>query len=170
MPIFGDADDLTATDAATLAPISMARIASALETLEINYGTDDDGDFIAGFDGNPMWFQVTGPTNEPIAFSANARWKATLPADEIDVALRLVNEWNSTQMFPRALCVEDEGGEVVFGADYTCDYEFGVTDLQLRNDITIAVTTAINLFESLEERFPEAVEAFEAELQNGPDA
>lgn len=166
MPIFGDIDDLARSDAGTLAPISMARIAHALETLEINYGTDDDGDFIAGFDGNPCWFQVTGPENEPIAFSTNSRWKATLPSDQIDTALSVVNEWNSSQMFPRALCVQDEDGDVVVGADYTRDYEFGVTDLQLRNDITIAVTTTINLFESLEERFPEAVEAFEAALQD----
>lgn len=170
MPILGDTDDLAMSDAETLAPISMARIAKSLDALEINYGTDEDGDFIAGFDGNPCWFQVTGPQNEPIAFSANARWKASLPGERVDDALGLVNEWNTTQMFPRALCVQDDEGEVVFGADYTRDYEFGVTDLQLRNDITIAVTTAINFFEHLGERFPDAVEAFEARLQDSPDA
>jgi hypothetical protein len=164
MPIFGDTDDLQGTDAATLAPITLSRVEAALDVLEINYGTDEDGDLFAGFEGNPCWFRVSGPGTDAIAFSFNARWKAWLDGEQLGPALAAVNEWNASQLFPRALCVQDESGELVLGADYTSDHEFGVTDLQLRNDITIAVTTAINYFQFLNERFPGAEEASAAAL------
>ena len=171
MPIFGDTDDLQGADAATLGPITARRVESALEMLEVNYGEDPDGDLVAGFEGNPCWFRVSGPDNDPIAFSFNARWKAWLAPDQLGEALAAVNEWNVSQPFPRALCVQDESGELILGADYTTDHEFGVTDQQLRNDVTIAITTAINFFEYLAERFPGAVEASEAALRDGePDA
>lgn len=159
MPIFGDTDDLARGDAETLAPLSQERVTSTLDSLEINYGTDDEGDVVAGFEGNPCWFRTVGPGNETLAFSFNARWRAWLDGEQLAAALAAVNEWNATQVFPRALCVQDEQGELVLGADYTHDYEFGVTDLQLRNDVTIAVTQAMRYFEFLEERFPGAVEA-----------
>lgn len=159
MPIFGDNDQ--PDDAATLAPISTERIADTLTQLEVNFGTDDDGDIVAGFEGNPCWFRVAGPGEEAIAFSFNTRWRANLPADRASEALEAVNEWNVTQMFPRALVVPDEDGSLILGADYTSDHEFGLTDLQLSNDITIAITTAINYFEFLDERFGDDVTADE---------
>lgn len=152
MPLFGDTDAL-ADHAGTLAPITLERVEQALHALEVNYGTDEDGDLIAGFEGNPCWFRVTGHEEQCI-FSFNGRWKGVLPPDQLGAALSFVNEWNATRMFPRALCVQADDDVVILGVDYLADHEFGVSDLQLRNDLSIAITTAMSFFEDASERFP----------------
>lgn len=161
MPIFGDTDNPLSEDAQSLAPISRERLEATLTDLEITYGEDEDGDLIAGFEGHPCWFRITGPDDLEIAFSFNGRWRGAVPVQELPEAVMSVNEWNATQMFPRALCVEDGEGQVIFGADYLHDYEFGVTDQQLRNDVQIAVTTALNYFAFLDESFPHGLPAEE---------
>lgn len=152
MPLFGDTDAL-ADDAATLGPLTLERVEQALHALEVNYGTDEDGELIAGFEGNPCWFRATGHEEQCI-FSFNGRWKGALPPDQLGAALSFVNEWNATKMFPRALCVQTGDDVVILGVDYVSDHEFGVSDLQLRNDLSIAITTAVSFFEEASERFP----------------
>ncbi|WP_296137494.1 YbjN domain-containing protein [uncultured Tessaracoccus sp.] len=169
MPLFGDTDDQSEIDAATLGPVTIQRIATTLDALEVNYGTDEDGDLIAGFGGNPCWFGVAGPGDQDIAFSFSARWRGSLEGDRIGDALATVNEWNASQMFPRAMCVSDEEDRLVFGADYIHDHEFGVTDLQLRNDVSIAITTAVNYFAFLDDRFPTST-GDDADVDDDPSA
>lgn len=176
MPLFGDTDAL-ADDAATLAPLTQERIEQTLHALEINYGTDEDGELIAGFEGNPCWFRVTGHGDEQCVFSFNGRWKGALPPEQLGAALSFVNEWNATKMFPRAICVQTEDDVVILGADFVIDHEFGVSDLQLRNDISIAITTAMHFFEEASERFPltgeapaDAAPADEASTDDDPAA
>lgn len=169
MPIFGDNDEQLAAGSESLGPITQQRLETALDALEVNYGHDDDGDVIAGFDGNPCWFRLSGPGEEEIAFTFNGRWKAWLPSERWLEALELANEWNASRMFPRALCVRDDDGDVILGVDYVVDYEFGVTDQQLRNDISIAITTTVDFFEQQDAAFPEAVQEAEQAIRDMAD-
>lgn len=153
MPLIGNTEDHIADDATTLAPITRERIEATLTTLEVNYGKDSDGDLVAGFDGNPCWFRISGPAGEDIAFVFDARWRHELPGELYGEALDTVNEWNAENMFPRAVTMQINDGQVIFGADFVRDYEFGVTDMQLRNEITIAITMTIRYWEMLDERF-----------------
>lgn len=150
-------DDMV-TDAATLAPISRERICTALESLEVNFGTDEDGDLISGFNGNPCWFGLTGPEDALTALSFHTRWHPVIDPDQLPEALSAVNEWNSSQLFPRAMCINGEDENLLFVADYLQDYEFGVTDRQLCNDLSIAITTALNFYDFLAELFPESLD------------
>ncbi len=170
MPIFGDIENPYAADAATLAPLTNERLVATLETLEVAHVVDEDGDLVAGFDGNPCWFRLAGPEGQEIAFSFHTRWRGLVPADEWPQALVAVNEWNAAQPFPRALCFEDGAGGVLFGADYLHDYEFGVTDQQLVNDVQVAVTCALNYYAFLDEQFAHGLPEDEPEpLDEEPD-
>ena len=147
-------------DAATLAPISHERLVAALESLDVSFGVDDDGMLYSMLEGgHPCGFGLTGPGEDDVVFWFHARWAPTLTSEELPVAFRAVNEWNATQLFPRALCIPDEDGNCVFVADYLHDYECGVTDAQLSNDISVAITTSINFVDYLNGEFPELVAA-----------
>lgn len=153
MPLIGSTEDHLGDDANSLAPVTVERLGETLKVLEINYGDDGEGTLIAGFEGNPCWFRVAGPGGQDIAFVFDARWRHSLPADSMPDALMAINDWNQQNPFPRAMIANDEDGNVIFGCDFIRDFEFGLTDMQLRNDITIAITTTIQYWQMLDDRF-----------------
>ncbi|RZU65343.1 putative sensory transduction regulator [Microterricola gilva] len=150
--------DFTA-DAATLGALSTQRIEAALSADGVNFGNDSDGDIISVWDENPFWFLLIG-TESPI-LRISAKWKAWLPAANQAAATDAVNEWHNSRLFPRVLLSTDADGDVFLGIDRNVDLEFGITDAQLRNELSTTIRAGLQFFEFLEERFPTAVAAAE---------
>lgn len=146
-------------DAVTLGALSTQRIESALSADEVNYGNDSDGDIVSVWDDNPFWFLLIG--NDTPILRISAKWKAWLPAVSQTAAMDAVNEWHNSRLFPRVLVTTDADGDVFFGIDRNVDLEFGITDAQLRNEISTTIRAGLQFFEFLEERFPNAVAAAE---------
>ncbi|MGO4105040.1 YbjN domain-containing protein [Leifsonia sp. YAF41] len=147
-------------DAATLGALTTERIENALNADGVNHGTDKDGDIVSAWDDNPFWFLVIG--NESPVLRISAKWKAWLPGASHAAAMDAANEWHTSRLFPRVQVSTDADGDVIFGIDHNVDLEFGVTDAQLRNEISTAIRSGLQFFGSLEERFPDAVAAAEA--------
>lgn len=165
MPLIGSTDDHLADDASTLGPITIERIGQMLSTLEINYGHEPEGEIIVGMDGHLCWFGVGGPGEGAVALIFDARWERTLTMDQLDEALALVNDWNQNATFPRAMVAVDQDGNVLLGADHARDCEFGITDMQLRNEILIAISTTVGYWKMLDERFPAEAAQDEAQVE-----
>lgn len=151
-------DDFTA-DAATLGALTTQRIEAALSADGVNFGNDGDGDIISVWDENPFWFLLIG--NESPILRISAKWKAWLPSTSRTAAMDTINEWHNSRLFPRVLLTSDADGDVFFGVDRNVDLEFGVTDAQLRNELSTTIRAGLQFFEFLEERFPNAVAAAE---------
>lgn len=147
-----------ADDAATLAPITHERLVATLESMAFDF-EEDDGVLTALIEGgHPCWFSITGPNDEEIALNIQARWRPSLDVSNLAQAFQTVNDWNGTQIFPRAITVPDENDNCVFVADFTQDFDRGVTDLQLENAIAVALTTTMNFLEYLNAQFPDALD------------
>ena len=148
-----------ADDAATLAPITHERLVATLKNMELEF-EEEEGLLSAVIEGgHPCWFTVTGPGDEDIALNVQARWWPSLDVSTLGIAFQTVNEWNGNQLFPRAITIPDEDDNCVFVADFTHDFDRGVTDQQLENAVAVGVTTIMNFFEFLNAQFPDALDA-----------
>lgn len=153
----------TNLDFTTLAPLSKERMQAVLDAMDINHGTDDDGDIVAAFDDHMFWFFTGGESGE--IFLARAHWRAWLPNARLQEALETVNEWNGSRFFPAVSLIVDNDGDVILRAMRAADCEFGITDAQLSQELRTIIGTALQFFELLEERFPTAVADAEAQRE-----
>lgn len=90
----------TANRAATVAPVTLTRVAAALDKLDIRYLTDGSGTLIALWERHAVLFALEGPDDEILVI--RARPHATVPPDWADRSYRVVNEWNHTRRFCKA--------------------------------------------------------------------
>jgi hypothetical protein len=81
-------------------PVTLLRVADALEKLEIRYLTDGDGSLLALWERHAVLFALEGPEDEILVI--RARPHATVPPDWADRSYRVVNEWNHTRRFYKA--------------------------------------------------------------------
>src|SRR5262249_11930896 len=81
-------------------PLTMRRIAAALDRLEIRYLTDGDGSLLAMWDRRALLCALEGPEHEVLV--VRGRPHGTVPRDWSDRADRVVNEWNPTRRFCKA--------------------------------------------------------------------
>lgn len=86
--------------AGVIAPVTLLRVAEALEQLEIRYLTDGDGSLLALWERHAVLFALEGPSDEILV--VRARPHATVPPDWADRSYRVVNEWNHTRRFYKA--------------------------------------------------------------------
>jgi hypothetical protein len=81
-------------------PVSLVRIAEALERLDIRYLTDGDRSLLALWERHAVLFALEGPADEILV--VRARPHATVPPTWADRAYRVANEWNHTRRFYKA--------------------------------------------------------------------
>lgn len=81
-------------------PVTMRRVADALDRLEIRYLTDGDGSLLAMWERHALLFALEGPDDEILVM--RGRPHGTVPPDWADRAYRVVNEWNHTRRFCKA--------------------------------------------------------------------
>ncbi len=93
-------DQPAATEGAPVAPVTIERIAQALDRLDIRYLTDGGGTLLALWERHAVLFALEGPDDEILVI--RARPHATVPPDWADRSYRVVNEWNHTRRFCKA--------------------------------------------------------------------
>ncbi len=145
-----------------LAPLSRDRITASLDARELNYGIDDDGDVGGVWDGHLFYFFVLGQKGEYL--QTRGRWNRVIGADHLDEVTRVVNAWNADRLWPKGYVrVEDD----VLGvyAEHTVDYEHGVSDAQVDLHLACAISTSLQLFEHLDEKYPEQAAAARAQQE-----
>lgn len=144
-----------------LEPLSQDRFRRAFDASDVNYGTDDDGDLVAGFGPGIFWFMVTGAEKDILRIQS--RWMATLPADQLGRVIELGNEFNASHYFPRCFAQLNAEGEVLAFCDIIADCTYGITDDQLEVYLSAATSTANQYYEVLAEEYPELAASIESE-------
>jgi len=100
-PIEDDSSNPSAEGGASeLTPVTLERVAEALERLEIRYLTDGDGSLFALWERHAVLFALEGPSDEILVI--RARPHATVPPTWTERAFQVVNEWNHTRRFYKA--------------------------------------------------------------------
>lgn len=137
----------------TSGPISLERVKTALDALETKYRVDDDGEF-TGWWGDYQWmrFNVSGEAKDIL--NIWGAWSPRPPALLFDPLNRVINTWHAEKLWPKAyLARRDDSLEV--RTELNIDCEGGVSDLWIRQQIKCAVGTTGQLFEHLENTYPE---------------
>lgn len=149
-----------AADGGALAPLTHERIAGRLDAGGYNYGVDDDGDIGGRWDDHLFYFFRYGPEGEFL--QVRGRWSRSVPVSERSAVLDLANEWNAEKIWPKVY-VRPEGDELGVYCEHSVDYEHGVSDEQIDLHLAAGVSTSLQFFTRLDEAYPEAVAAFQAE-------
>ncbi|MDR2703446.1 MAG: YbjN domain-containing protein [Cellulomonadaceae bacterium] len=123
-------------------PVTMDRVSDELRKHNYAFSADDDGDLTGVWDNHQFWFILGG--NEKEVLQVRGRWNNSLGDCERVSALLAVNDWNRDHIWPKAY-VRDEGELVVY-AEVSIDFEYGVTDSQLREAIACGLVTSVQFF------------------------
>ncbi|WP_124054265.1 type III secretion system chaperone family protein [Arcanobacterium ihumii] len=151
MVLFNDSEST-----GTLPPINRDRIKQALDKLGCTYQVDDDGDILGGWEHGFFFFGITG--NKAEILMVRGTWYGTLENSKLPEANDLVMTWNRETIWPKVYTVIDPDDNLVrVSCEHSVDYEFGLTDEQLRQHILCMVTTGSSLFEKLSMTFPEGL-------------
>ncbi|TDB94130.1 YbjN domain-containing protein [Micromonospora fluostatini] len=84
----------------TVEPVTLSRVCTALDLLDVRYLADGDGNLLAMWERHAVLVTLEGPEDEILVM--RARPHATVPPDWADRAYRVVNEWNHTRRFCKA--------------------------------------------------------------------
>lgn len=152
----------TPSSPGTLAPLSRDRITAALDGRDMRYGIDDDGDVGGYWDGHLFYFFIMGQNDEYL--QVRGRWNRQVDVAELPAVLAIVNEWNASHLWPKGY-VRAEDEVVGVYAEHTVDYEHGVADAQVDLQLACGISTALQLFEHLDEAYPAQAAAAKAEQE-----
>jgi len=126
-------------------PITMDRVAHELKQHNYAFTQDEDGDLTGVWDEHQFWFILGGNDHEVLQI--RGRWNGSFSSGERLTALMAVNDWNRDHIWPKVY-LRDEG-EIVIYAEVSLDFEYGVTDSQLREAIACGLVTSVQVFTSM---------------------
>ncbi len=150
-------------------PLTHQRVTDCMDARGLHYGVDDEGDIGGYWDGHLFYFLRMGQSEEYL--QVRGRWNRVVAGDQLARVMALVNQWNADRLWPKGY-VRPEGGDgqpevVGVYAEHTVDYEHGLTDEQLDQHLACGISTALQLFEHLDEAYPaEAATAKAAQETN----
>ena len=144
-----------------LAPLTKERIKATLEASSWSYHVDSDGDIGSGWDHGVIWFFTYG--NQAEILQVRGIWDGKLSPDDLPQALDVVNEWNCDRLFPKVYARINDERQLRVISEHSLDYEHGLTDEQLNLHVNTGIATSCQLWERLNEAFPEAAAAAAAE-------
>jgi len=143
-----------------LPPPARDRITATLDARGMRYGIDDDGDVGGYWDGHLFYFFLLGEDDGYL--QVRGRWNREIGVDQLPAVLAAVNEWNVSHLWPKG-CVAVEDDLLGVYAEHTVDYTHGVSDAQLDLHLGCGISSALQLFADLDERYPAAAAAARAE-------
>jgi Putative bacterial sensory transduction regulator len=146
-------------------PFTKERWADVLQSLEINFGVDTDGDRFGDWEVMRMWFLVEGEKDDLMAI--RSMWDVRPPVEAYDFLVEALNTWNRDHFWPKASVTRGEDHLGVFG-DLVIDVETGVTDDFLRQQVRCMIGTSAQLYEYLAGAFPESKDWFNAGVEESP--
>jgi hypothetical protein len=138
----------TADRAATVTTVTLARVAAALDKLDIRYLTDGSGTLIALWERHAVLFALEGPDDEILVI--RARPHMTVPPDWADRSYRVVNEWNHTRRFCKAYVGDPtDRGQLPIYAEMQVPLGSGAHDALLVELVDCAAAVALGFVDWL---------------------
>ena len=144
-----------------LLPLTKDRIRSALERAGWMYTVDADGDTWGGWEYASFYFLTNG--NDGEVLSVRSSWRGVLEPEQLGQATQICNTWNEEKLWPKTYSRVADDGKVWLHTEHNVDYEQGITDEQLSQQLLCALNTSMAFYESVNEVFPEVWEAHKPE-------
>jgi hypothetical protein len=138
----------TADRTAAVATVTLARVAEALDKLDIRYLTDGGGTLIALWERHAVLFALEGPDDEILVI--RARPHMTVPPDWADRSYQVVNEWNHTRRFCKAYVGDPtDRGQLPIYAEMQVPLGSGAHDALLVELVDCAAAVALGFVDWL---------------------
>lgn len=142
-------DALQGTQPDVLAPLCRDRVESQLKRMDWRYFIDSDGDLGSVWGDNDVFYFLLRGSDEEI-LHIQAMWHQTMPIERIEEVREQIDQWNLKRLWPKGSHrISDEGRIRVF-AEVSVDWEPGVTDNQILQQIRCALGTTSQFFETLQ--------------------
>lgn len=136
-----------------LSPLTMARVARALDRIGWRYRFDDGGDIISYWENGHFVFSLMGSESQTLHI--RGAWHGRPGIERLAEANEVVADWNKHAMWPKAFILGPEENIFAVACDQGVFLLAGVSDDQLLHHIAQTVTAALNLYDTLSETFPE---------------
>jgi len=134
--------------AGVITPVTLLRVAEALEKLDIRYLTDGDGSLLALWERHAVLFALEGPSDEILVI--RARPHATVPPDWAERSYQVVNEWNHTRRFYKAYIGDPtDRGQLPIYAEMQVPLLSGVHDALIAELVDCAAVVALGFVDWL---------------------
>lgn len=148
--------------------LSTGQITAVLDSWEARYMVDDEGDPGGYWDGHLFFFMRAGEAEDVL--TVRGRWMRDLGIEHLDTVTRLLNDWHTTRIWPKAYVQVEDGRLGIYG-DLSTSLVHGATQPQVDDLMGCGLSTTLQLFGFLDEHFP-AASAAQAEGQGDaePDA
>lgn len=151
----GYENDFDNTVANTVRPMNRDRIKKTLEDNSWSYRVDSEG-YIAGFwEKGRFFFELSGSDNT--LFCVRGTWEGQPELDDYLLASSVCNRWNMDYYFPKTYVRVTEEREVFVHTEYPVSCHQGLSDAQLDEQIHAALSTSMDFFQLMEEKFPQAL-------------
>lgn len=109
-----------------------------------------------------FYFLTAGSQKEIL--SVRGTWVCALDGDDFEEASQIAERWNAENFWPKTYPFFIDEGFVRLNTEVNADYEYGVSDQQLRQHVRCAISTSLAFFALANETFPAAWETFQAEV------
>ena len=96
---------------------------------------------------------INGKEDELLCIRGN--WRGQLPSEELANIAMICNTWNAERLWPKTYARVDNEGAVRVHTEHNVDFEQGVTDGQLSQQLQCAVSTSMSFYEQVNEAYPE---------------
>ncbi|MDO4259886.1 MAG: YbjN domain-containing protein [Actinomycetaceae bacterium] len=134
----------------TPAPLSQERLIAVFKREGWHFQVDGDGDMGAVWEDQIFWFVVTGPEKEILQIVAPLHARIEAPRESVR---DFIDEWHAGRFWPKACTRLNDDGTVAIMSEVNIDWEKGVTDDQLAQQVKCAIGTTLGMYEQLKESF-----------------
>ncbi len=135
----------------TVRPISQERLIKIFDEEEWHYVIDDDNDLGGRWGDAIFYFLFHGEKKEILQIIG--RFMPVIPEEYLDEFRVFIEDWHRDYIWPKAYRVYNNDGELQVCGEVIVDYEHGATDKQLKQHIDCAISTSLQLFNALKDRF-----------------
>lgn len=134
---------------AALQPLSVERVQEVLTRLEMGSEVTEDGAVLAHFENSYFFFSVAGASSSVLSVAGT--WREAVPLESMGLLGAFAENWNRERMFPKVYpTVMGEGDEAfaVLRCEVTMLYSYGLTDDQLEEHLTLAVSSTLGCIDA----------------------
>ncbi|WP_128772179.1 type III secretion system chaperone family protein [Actinomyces oricola] len=133
-------------------PLSVERLERIFEHKSWYYRLDEDGDLTGRWDNEIFTFMLRGPDRDIL--NIMGYMCEDIPMSRLEEARFALEEWHHSHLWPTCFWRENEDAGLTFsvGASVAVDWEHGVTDDQLAQQIDCALSTCMQAFDDMRAR------------------
>ncbi len=129
--------------------VTRDRIEELLKSNSWYYWLDNDGDLGGQWCDNTFSFMLRGDSKEVLIITG--RYHTPLTMDQLSLVRAHIVDWHRDKLWPKCYHRIDDGGRMRVFTEVSLAHDRGVTDDQLMDHISCALSTSNQFFDTLTE-------------------